>query len=177
MAHVKLCHRFDDIRYNEYSYVVVKNAKAKRGRAPVVGVLEEQAFLAVIKTSEKLQSLVAEMLKKHGLSSTQYNALRILRGAGPEGLTCSEIGERMINRDPDITRLLARLEGRKLIMRRRDRNDRRVIMTSITAVGLDLLKNLDEPVVQFHRKMLGHLEPPQLRSLIDLLEKARDTAA
>ena len=83
----------------------------------------------------------------------------------------------MINRDPDITRLLARLEGRKLVARRRDRNDRRVIMTSITAVGLDLLKNLDEPVVQFHRKMLGHLGPPQLRSLMDLLEKARDTAA
>jgi DNA-binding MarR family transcriptional regulator len=156
---------------------VVKNAKAKRGRAPAVGVLEEQAFLAVIKTSEKLQRLVAEMLKEHGLSSTQYNALRILRGAGAEGSTCSEIGERMINRDPDITRLLARLEGRKLVARRRDRNDRRVIMTSITPVGLDLLRNLDKPVVQFHRKMLGHLGPQQLKSLIDLLDTARETAA
>jgi DNA-binding MarR family transcriptional regulator len=130
-----------------------------------------------MKTSEKLQGLVAEMLKEHGLSSTQYNALRILRGAGPEGLTCSEIGERMINRDPDITRLLARLEGRKLIARCRDRKDRRVIVTSVTSVGLGLLKDLDEPVVQFHRKMLGHLGPQKLKSLIDLLDVARERAA
>jgi DNA-binding MarR family transcriptional regulator len=152
---------------------VVKKAQGGPEPHAATGMLEEQAFLAVVKTAEALQGRVAEMLKGHGLSSTQYNALRILRGAGPIGLTCSEIGERMLNRDPDITRLLNRLEQRSLITRRRERTDRRVIMTSISQSGLDLLGNLDAPVREFHSRTLAHLGPTRLHSMIRLLEAAR----
>jgi DNA-binding MarR family transcriptional regulator len=138
-------------------------------------MLEEQTFLAVVRTSEQLQASVAEMLKEHGLTSTQYNAMRILRGAGTGGLTCSAIGERMLNRDPDITRLLARLEARGLVTRRRERKDRRVIMTCISPFGLDLLRTLDAPVRQFHSRTLGHLGPVRLHSLIRLLDAARQS--
>ena len=153
--------------------VVVKKAQGGAEPPPLPGLLEEQAFLSVVKTAEALQGRVAEMLKGHGLSSTQYNALRILRGASPVGLTCSEIGERMLNRDPDITRLLNRLAQRSLITRRRDRTDRRVIMTCISPSGLDVLRNLDEPIREFHSRTLGHLEPTRLHSMIRLLDAAR----
>src|SRR5713226_6186305 len=101
--------------------------------------LEEEAFVALMRTADQLAWRGAEMLKQHGLSPTQYNALRILRGAGAKGLACSEIGERMINRDPDITRLVDRLERRGLVQRSRDKRDRRVITTRITGAGLELL--------------------------------------
>jgi DNA-binding MarR family transcriptional regulator len=114
------------------------------------------------------------MLKAHGLSPTQYNALRILRGAGDEGRACSEIAERMINRDPDITRLVDRLERRGLVVRSREGRDRRVITTRITPAGLELLRALDGPVEEFNRKMLGSLGEQQLQTLIRLLESARE---
>jgi DNA-binding MarR family transcriptional regulator len=93
--------------------------------------LEEEAFIAVLRTADQPNSRAAEMFKQHGLSPTQYNALRILRAAGPEGLACTEVGKRMINRDPDITRLLDRLEARGLIRRGREQEDRRVIKTRV----------------------------------------------
>jgi DNA-binding MarR family transcriptional regulator len=135
--------------------------------------LEEQAFVALLRTADQLQRHAAAMFKPHELSSTQYNALRILRGAGPEGLACSEVGERMINRDPDITRLLDRLERRGLIRRSREPKDRRVIKARITAAGLDLLKGLNREVAEFHRRLLGHLGEERLESLVRLLEAAR----
>jgi DNA-binding MarR family transcriptional regulator len=141
-----------------------------------VGTLEEEALVALLRTADLLQWRADEMFKEHGLSSTQYNALRILRGAGPEGLTCSEIGERMINRDPDITRLLDRLERRTLVRRKRQPQDRRVIRTSITSAGLALLKSLDRPVLKLNRRMLGHLGEDGLHSLIALLRTARGSA-
>jgi DNA-binding MarR family transcriptional regulator len=156
-------------------FVDKKNASGSKQHK--VGALEEQASLAMMKAADKLQGRVAEMLKEYGLSPTQYNALRILRGAGPEGLTCSQIGERMINRDPDITRLLARLEGRRLVIRRRERKDRRVVMTSITPAGLDLLRSIDEPIMDFHHHLLGHMGEARLKSLIRLLNAARKAAA
>jgi len=134
--------------------------------------LEEQAFVALQRTADCLGWRVAEMLKAHGLSPTQYNALRILRGAGDAGLACSDIAERMINRDPDITRLVNRLEKRGLVRRSRANNDRRVITTRITAAGLQLLKSLDAPVDAIHRDLLGHLGERRLHSLITLLEEA-----
>lgn len=114
------------------------------------------------------------MLKPHGLSPTQYNALRILRGAGPEGLACSEVGQRMINRDPDITRLLDRLERRGLIRRSREQRDRRVIKTRITPAGMDLLKSLNREVMEFHRQLLGHMGEERLEHLMRLLEAVRE---
>ena len=136
--------------------------------------LEEEVFVALQRTADQLGGRIADWLKQHGLSPTQYNALRILRGAGPKGLACSEIGERMINRDPDITRLVDRLELRRFVERSREREDRRVIMTRITPAGLQLLKELDGPIKEYHRRLLGHLGQRRLRSLIRLLEVARD---
>jgi len=136
--------------------------------------LEEEAFVALLRTADRLQGHAAEMFKQHGLSPTQYNALRILRGAGPEGLACSEVGKRMINRDPDITRLLNRLERRGLIQRNRGQKDRRVIKARIIAAGLALLKSLNREVEQFHRKILGHLGERRLQALVRLLEQARE---
>jgi DNA-binding MarR family transcriptional regulator len=138
--------------------------------------LAEEAFIALQRTADRLAGRVAEMLKQHGLSPTQYNALRILRGAGPQGLACSEIGERMINRDPDITRLVNRLEGRGFVERSREQKDRRVITTRITPAGLQILKELDRPIEEHHRRLLGHLGEQRLRSLVQLLEAARDRA-
>jgi DNA-binding MarR family transcriptional regulator len=140
------------------------------------GTLEEEAFIALLRTADVLQWRAGEMFKQHGLSPTQYNALRILRGARPEGLTCSEIGERMINRDPDITRLLGRLERRNLVRRKRQQQDRRVIRTAITSAGLALLKSLDRPVLTLNRRMLGHLGEGRLQSLISLLVAAKEKA-
>jgi len=136
---------------------------------------EEAAFLDLARTTEILSAPIVQLLKTQELSPAPYNVLRILRGC-PEGLTCREIGERMITRDPDITRLLDRLEKRKLIARNRDDKDRRVVLTRITDAGLELLMKLDQPLREVHRKMLGHLGPERLRSLGQLLELCRSTA-
>lgn len=138
--------------------------------------LAEEAFVALMRTADQLQWKGAELLKQFDISPTQYNALRILRGAGPTGLPCSEIGGRMVNRDSDITRLLDRLEKRKLTERCRDSKDRRVITARITAAGLDLLKTMDKPLDQFHSSLLGTLGEKRLREMLRMLEEARATA-
>ena len=137
------------------------------------GSREEEAFLNVLRTADALSRGEALVLKPANLSANQYNALRILRGAGPEGVTCSELGGRLIERDPDVTRLIDKLEDRGLMKRTRDPHDRRVYRNVITAAGLDLLASLDEPLGAIHKKQMGHLSPEQLRALIDLLEEAR----
>jgi DNA-binding MarR family transcriptional regulator len=114
----------------------------------------------------------AQVLKTEDLSATQYNVLRILRGA-PEGLTCGEVANRMITRDPDITRLLDRLEKHGLISRSREAKDRRMVLTRITPEGLALLARLDRPVQEAHRKQLGHLGAERLRALAELLSACR----
>jgi DNA-binding MarR family transcriptional regulator len=117
------------------------------------------------------------LLKPLGISPTQYNVLRILRGAGEAGLACREIADRMITRDPDMTRLLDRLEKRQLIGRARDTQDRRVVKTRITPEGLALLSELDEPVRRMHQKQLAHMDERQLKTLNTLLELARSTTS
>jgi len=134
---------------------------------------EQEAYLSLLRTADALQSQVEAKLKEFGLTGTQYNALRILRGAGPEGLPCSEIGERMITRDPDITRLLNRLEKRGLVRRARTKDDRRVIYGKITAGGLKLLREMDEPVEKHNRAMLKHVGQEKIAQLIQLLELVR----
>jgi DNA-binding MarR family transcriptional regulator len=134
--------------------------------------LEEATFLELLRTTDMLSRGLVRVLKAEDLSPTQYNVLRILRGS-PDGLTCGEIASRMITRDPDITRLLDRLEKRSLISRRRETKDRRMVMVSITLEGLKLLGRLDEPVQEGHRKQLRHLGRERLRALTDLLQAAR----
>jgi DNA-binding MarR family transcriptional regulator len=133
---------------------------------------EEDAFLGLVRTVEVLSRPLAQLLKTEDLSSTQYNVLRILRGS-PDGLTCGEISERMITRDSDITRLLDRLEKRNLVARCRETSDRRVVLTRITPEGLTLLGRLDEPVLNTHRQLLGHLGAERLEALMRLLAACR----
>jgi DNA-binding MarR family transcriptional regulator len=135
--------------------------------------LEAEAFLSIEHTADALMRGMAELLKGVDLSPTQYNVLRILRGAGLGGLACGEIAGRMVTRDPDITRLLDRLARRGLVGRVRDGRDRRVVTTTITRDGLDLLGQLDEPVEQLHRRQLSHMGERSLARLVSLLEKAR----
>ena len=139
--------------------------------------LEAEAFLNIEHTADALMRGLTELLKETDLSPTQYNVLRILRGAGPEGLACGEIAERMVTRDPDITRLLDRLARRGLIDRARDGRDRRVVTTTITPAGTELVGRLDRPVDQLHARQLSHLGERGLARLVDLLEKARERRA
>ena len=135
--------------------------------------VEVEAYINILRTADALTRAVEQLLKSAGLSPAQYNVLRILRGAGAEGLACREIGERMIARDPDITRLLDRMEGRALITRARDCRDRRVITVRIVKEGLRILRELDRPMLEVHRRQLGHMGPRKLAALIRLLEQAR----
>lgn len=134
--------------------------------------LEEMAYLELLRTADMLSRNLSDVLKAEDLSSTQYNVLRILRGA-PDGLPCGEIGSRMITRDPDITRLLDRLEKRDLISRHRETKDRRMVMARISPDGIQLLSRMDDPVREAHRAQLGHLGRERLKTLTDLLQIAR----
>ena len=138
------------------------------------GNTEQEAYLNLLRTSNALLAGLSELLKAYDLTQTQYNVLRILRGAGEKGLTAGEVGERMITRDPDVTRLLDRLEKRGLVERWRCGEDRRVVHTRITRPGLDLISPLDERVTELHVRQLGHLGPERLATLIELLEATRD---
>jgi len=142
---------------------------ARRLPAPARS-LEENAYIALLRTADGLQTRLASWLKPHGISPTQYNALRILRGAGPDGLPCTQIGERMFTHDPDITRLLDRLEKRKLVVRSRDSKDRRVVRARITSEGLDLLAELDRPLREFVKQLLGAARAEELLSLLKTCE-------
>ncbi|HTH42416.1 MAG TPA: MarR family transcriptional regulator [Terracidiphilus sp.] len=136
--------------------------------------LEEEALLNLMRTSDTLHRVFHCRIRKWGITSTQYNVLRILRGAQPRGLTCAAIGSRMITAEPDITRLLSRLKTLKLIRQHRDRDDRRVVWTQISEPGLELLKSMDPVVEELPRELLGHISQSDLAELIRLLELARE---
>jgi len=131
------------------------------------------AFVQILKTADTLVNEVTGVLKPAGLTATQYNVLRILRGAHPDSLTCGQMAERMMTRDPDITRLMDRMERQDLITRKRDSADRRHVSIGITATGLKLLKELDEPIHTLHRRQFSRLGAQELKSLTDLLELVR----
>jgi DNA-binding MarR family transcriptional regulator len=135
--------------------------------------LEDTVFISLQKTADSLGIEAEQLLKPHGLTGTQYNVLRILRGAEPEGLACRAIGERMISHDPDMTRLLDRMERRGLLSRARQTDDRRVIKTRISPAGLALLKSLDQPVRELHRRQFRHLPSARLKTLAKLLGEVR----
>ncbi len=139
---------------------------------PAMG-LEQAAFLDLQRLAADLAQEVVELLKPAGLSGAQYNVLRILRGAGEAGLPCGEIAARMISKDPDITRLLDRLEKRGLVTRARESGDRRVVTTRITDEARTQLATLDEPVAALHRRQLAGLGEEKLRALMALLDEAR----
>jgi DNA-binding MarR family transcriptional regulator len=134
---------------------------------------EQEAFLSLGRTWAVLEHAMAEALKPHGITPTQYNVLRILRGAGEAGLCRSEIIERMIARVPDATRLLDRMEAVALVERERSEEDRRFVTTRITAQGLRMLAALDATILELHQRQFAALDETGLRTLIDLLALAR----
>ena len=136
---------------------------------------EEEAYLTLVRTADVLTRRVGDQIKDFNISETQYNVLRILRGAGPDGHPCSEVGARLLTRDPDVTRLLDRLEKRGLVTRARDASDRRVVTIRITPDGLALLDQLDAPMRRVDG-LLTHLGEARLGQLIDLLNEAREGA-
>ena len=156
---------------------MVRGLQAELKQNKPFNSLEDEAYLNLLRTTDALFRRQVEVLKAWSLSPTQYNALRILRGAGSEGVTCGELSERMLTRDPDVTRLIDRLETRGLIQRGRSDHDRRVVRTRITQAGLDLLAELDQPAAAWTKEHLGHLSDAQLRELIALLELARQRAS
>jgi len=135
--------------------------------------LEKRVFVSLLQTADTLGQEAEQLLKAAGLTGAQFNVLRILRGAEPSGLACRAIGERMISHDPDMTRLLDRMEKRGLITRERQCDDRRVVKTRITAQGLSLLKTFDQPVYDLHKRQFRHMSATRLKILYDLLEEVR----
>jgi len=131
--------------------------------------LEERVSVLILRAADFVGEQGEQLFKSHGLTGTQYNVLRILRGAGAEGLPCKSVGDRMISHDPDMTRLLDRMEKRGLIVRERQRDDRRVVKTRITAQGLEILKKLDQPVREVHKKHFAHISATKLKQLEELL--------
>jgi DNA-binding MarR family transcriptional regulator len=129
--------------------------------------------VALLKAADSLGQDAEQLVKSAGLTGAQYNVLRILRGAGPCGLPCSGIGDRMISHDPDMTRLLDRMEKRGLISRERQSDDRRVIKTRVTPQGLDLLRTLDQPVRELHKRQFRHMPAARLKMLAGLLGELR----
>src|SRR5579859_3167190 len=131
--------------------------------------MEDRVFIALLKAADTLAQEAEQVVKGNGLTGAQYNVLRILRGAEPAGLACSTIAERMISHDPDMTRLLDRMEKRNLITRERQSDDRRVVKTRITARGLDTLRRLEQPIRALHKRQFGGMTAAQVRTLAGLL--------
>ena len=131
--------------------------------------LDTELFVAILKTADALAAEAEQLMKASGLTGAPYNVLRILRGAGPQGLPCNAIGERLISRDPDMTRLLDRMEKRNLIARERQKEDRRVVKARITDDGLKLLKKMDAPVRDLHKKQFAHINSTRMKTLLELL--------
>ena len=155
---------------------MVRRLQAEIRQTKPFPTLEAEAYLNLLRTADALFRGGEALLKPLQLSPPQYNVLRILRGAYPGGLACREVAERLLTKDPDITRLMDRLEHRGLITRARDQKDRRVITTRITPDGLRLLKQLDTPMLEMQEQQLGHLGQRKLRYLINLLETVRQKA-
>lgn len=137
------------------------------------GSLAHEAFLSVARTKAVLREGIERLLKPHGLTLTQYNVLRVLRGAEAKGLCRNEIRDRLVDRMPDVSRLLDRMETAGLIERTRSTTDRREVNTTLTAKGRKLVNALDAPMAAEHDRQFGHLDAKQLKSLIDLLALAR----
>jgi DNA-binding MarR family transcriptional regulator len=135
--------------------------------------IEEEVFLNLQRTAQALSSAMAEIFKSVDLTPVQYNVLRILRGSRETGLLCGEISERLVTKDSDVTRLLDRMENRGLVVRERPARDRRAVVSRITEKGLEILTELDAPMIAGIKTQFGNLSDRQLKQLNDLLVLAR----
>jgi len=143
------------------------------GKSPRFDSLEQEAFLNLWRTYDRLRAMEEALFSQFDLSAQQYNALRLLRAVHPQSMPTLALGAKLISRAPDMTRLLDKLEARQLVRRERRSENRRVVEVAITPEGLQLLKQLDAPVAACAKQQLGHLGGPSLQSLIDLLHRAR----
>jgi DNA-binding MarR family transcriptional regulator len=134
---------------------------------------QQECYLNLWRTYDRLRMIEDELFQRHELTAQQYNALRLLRAEHPAALPTLTLASKLVSHAPDITRLVDRLEQRGLVARHRMPDNRRVVQVGITAAGLALLKELDQPVRDCHQKQLGHLSTAQLQSLSDLLRTAR----
>ncbi len=153
-----------------------KDLRGEIKQARPFGSAAQEAFLNLMRTEAILEHAFAEGLKPFGITVTQYNVLRILRGAGPEGLCRNDVGSRMITTVPDATRLLDRLEDAGFVERKREGADRRFVTARLTRAGLELVDRMEQHVADLHQRQLGHLSVPELRQLSKLLAKARAPA-
>jgi DNA-binding MarR family transcriptional regulator len=141
------------------------------------GSLQEELWLNLSRTTAMVGHLIEQRLRAHGLSPTQYNVLRILRGAGGNGLCQYEIADRLVAQVPDVPRIVERMEKAGWVRRVRGVADRRVVMASLTDAGLALAKELDEPTLQIASEIFGEMSEYEMRNLIDLLVAARKTGS
>lgn len=165
----------DNSPHNDYYHTMAGKLQAELRKKKPFEVLEQEVMLNLMKTAHALAHPFTQLFKESGLTESTYNVLRILRGHGDSGIPCHEIAEQMVSYDPDLTRLLDRLESAKLVKRERSCTDRRVIIARIAPEGLKILSQLDQPILELHRQQLQHMSPTKLRTLIDLLEEARGT--
>jgi len=135
--------------------------------------LAERTFIELVRAVTHLSCGVADTLRPYRLKAPQYNVMRILRGAGEAGMPCGEIAGRVITRDPDVTRLLDRLERRGLVLRSRSGSDRRIVMARITTEGLAILGKLDAPMLETHDRQLAHMKKKRMRRLVELAQEVR----
>ena len=160
--------------YNTYIEGVSKTLRDELKMTRPFRSVEEEAILSVARTAAVIDHAGADALKRFDLTTTQYNVLRILRGAGENGLCRNEVGERLVTKVPDVTRLLDRMEVSGLIVRQRGSEDRRYVSTRITEKGLKLLEKIDRELPAIHARQLGHMSQKKLRDLIELLEEVRN---
>lgn len=136
--------------------------------------LQQQAFLNLWRTYDRLRALEDELFARFDLTPQQYNLLRLLRGASPEPVPTLNLATRLVSRAPDVTRMLDKLQERGWIARERPAANRRQVLVTITPAGLSLLARLDQPLRECHDRQLGHLSDAQLRELVGLLQMARE---
>lgn len=139
--------------------------------------LEQQAYLHLVRAAEEVRLPLAELLATFGLSGKQYNVLRAIRRGGSGGETPSGIGAQMAEPRADVTRLLDRLARDGLVARNSDATDRRVVRVQLSQSAVDLLRRIDEPLLQLHRQQFAHMTPEQLEELVRLLILARSSSA
>ena len=148
---------------NEYYGFVAGKLQQEIHQTKAIRLLEEETTLNIVRTADVLMVALADVLKPYQLSATQYNVMRILRGAGKDGASCKDIGSRLVARDPDITRLMDRLEQRGLVRRDRAKEDRRVVTHELTKAGLDLVNVLDGPIEALHQNSHGAHENREVK--------------
>lgn len=155
------------------SLIGMSSAEAPDAKQHRFDSVEQEAFLNLWRTYDRLRAAEDELFTQYDLTPQQYNALRLLRGEHPQPIPTLTLGARLVSRAPDITRLLDKLEERRLIVRERPAANRRIVLVRITADGLALLRKLDKPVRECHRRQLGHMPEDSLQQLIALLQQAR----